>query len=100
MRSAAQFATEVSHAHNSHAIGIFFAEQGGRARFAGGVEIHDFGGDDRPLGDAGIDVVLDGDELLARDRPGLREIEPQPVFFDLRPALRGMAPQRFLQGVM
>ncbi len=101
MRSAAQFAAEISHTDDADAVRVFLSSKRvaltrGRHR-----DRTTCGRDGKLLGNAGVHFILDLDKLLAGDRLGLREVEPQPVLVDFSTrGLGSVAPQRLLQGKM
>ena len=79
MRAAAQLLAEVGDVHHPHPVAIFVVEEGQRAGLDRLVESHLLRFHAIIVPDPLVDDPLELLELALGHRPGMREIEPQPV---------------------
>ena len=92
-----------AHRDDADLVAVLLAEERAGAEPRGGVRGHDPGLDGRVLADVGVDLGLDGGELVGRHRLRVGEVEAQPVGGDEAAALGDVvaegAAQRLVQQV-
>jgi hypothetical protein len=76
MGAAAQLHAEIAYPHHSHAVAVFFAEQGGGSRRNGRLGCHLLDGDLHVFPDAAIHFPFHPGEFIGAEGREVNEVEP------------------------
>ena len=88
------------HRDDPHLFAVFLAEQGERPGLDGGVRRHQAGRHVAVGADAAVHIVLDGGDVVGRQRLRVAEIEAHPVRSDQRTLLGHMIAEHPAQGLV
>ena len=86
-----------AHRHDADLVAVLLAEERAGAEIRGGVGGHDPGLYGGVLADVGVDLGLDGGELVGAHRLAMGEVEAQPVRGDQAAALGDVVAERAAQ---